>query len=74
MPKLSRIQEKIRGADAILIAIPEHNYSITAILKNAIRMGQQPPRDASWSGNPLPINQRLNRVARRSESPAALDR
>jgi chromate reductase len=37
MPEVVKeLKKKIRGADAILIATPEHNYSITAVLKNAI--------------------------------------
>lgn len=49
------LKKKIRGADAILIATPEHNYSITAVLKNAIEWGNRPPRDTSWSGKPAAI-------------------
>jgi chromate reductase len=49
------LKKKIRGADAILIATPEHNYSITAVLKNAIEWGNRPPKDASWSGKPAAI-------------------
>ena len=44
------LKTKIRDADAILIATPEHNYSVTAVLKNAIEWGNRPPSDASWSG------------------------
>ena len=49
------LKKKIRGADAILIATPEHNYSVTAVLKNAIEWGNRPPRDASWSGKPAAV-------------------
>ena len=56
MPEAVReLKKKIRGADAILIATPEHNYSITAVLKNAIEWGNRPLRDASWSGKPAAI-------------------
>ena len=56
MPEVVKeFKKKIRGADAILIATPEHNYSITAVLKNAIEWGNRPPRDASWSGKPAAI-------------------
>ena len=52
---VKEFKKKIRGADAILFATPEHNYSITAVLKNAIEWGNRPPRDASWSGKPVAI-------------------
>ena len=56
MPEeVKEFKKKIRGADAILFATPEHNYSITAILKNAIEWGNRPPKDASWSGKPAAI-------------------
>jgi chromate reductase, NAD(P)H dehydrogenase (quinone) len=52
---VKELKKKIRSADAILIATPEHNYSITAVLKNAIEWGNRPPRDASWSGKPAAV-------------------
>src|SRR5205807_7834922 len=56
MPEeVKEFKKKIRGADAILFATPEHNYSITAVLKNAIEWGNRLPRDASWSGKPAAI-------------------
>ena len=56
MPEVVKeLKKKVRGADAILIATPEHNYSITAVLKNAIEWGNRPPMDASWSGKPAAI-------------------
>ena len=56
MPEVVKeFKKKIRGADAILIATPEHNYSITAVLKNAIEWGNRPLRDTSWSGKPAAI-------------------
>ncbi len=44
-------KQKLRQADAILIASPEHNYSITAQLKNAIEWGNRPPGDNSWKAS-----------------------
>jgi chromate reductase len=52
---VKELKRKIRSADAILIATPEHNYSITAVLKNAIEWGNRPPRDTSWSGKPAAV-------------------
>src|SRR5207245_9632372 len=48
-------KKKSRSADAIQFATPEHSYSITAVLKNAIEWGNRPPKDASWSGKPAAI-------------------
>jgi len=50
-----RFKEEIRRADAILFATPEHNYSITALLKNAIEWGNRPDGDNSWDGKPAAI-------------------
>jgi len=52
---VKELKKRIRGADAILIATPEHNYSVTAVLKNAIEWGNRPPRDASWSRKPAAV-------------------
>ncbi|HZY46874.1 MAG TPA: NAD(P)H-dependent oxidoreductase [Candidatus Bathyarchaeia archaeon] len=48
-------KQKIVGADAILFATPEHNYTITAVLKNAIEWGNRPGGDNSWNGKPAAI-------------------
>ena len=56
MPEaVSEFKTKIKAADAILFATPEHNYTITAVLKNAIEWGNRPPNDASWDGKPAAI-------------------
>jgi chromate reductase len=48
-------KQKIRDSDAILFATPEHNYTVTAILKNAIEWGNRPGGDNSWNGKPAAI-------------------
>ena len=48
-------KEKVRESDAILFATPEHNYSITAVMKNAIEWGNRPPEDRCWDGKPAAI-------------------
>lgn len=50
-----KFKEKIRQADAIFFATPEHNYSISAVLKNAIEWGNRPETDNSWDGKPAAI-------------------
>lgn len=34
-PQVIEVRQKIQNADAILVATPEHNYKISAALKNA---------------------------------------
>ena len=53
-----RVQDfkaKIRAADAILIATPEHNYSVPGVLKNAIDWASRPYGDNSFQGKPAAI-------------------
>ena len=45
---IAEFKEKIRKADALLIATPEYNYSIPGVLKNAIDWASRP-----LQGNPL---------------------
>jgi chromate reductase len=53
--KVKGFKAKIKAADAILIATPEHNYSIPGILKNAIDWASRPPGDNSFEGKPVAI-------------------
>jgi chromate reductase, NAD(P)H dehydrogenase (quinone) len=46
--QVTEFKEKIRNADALLIATPEYNYSIPGVLKNAIDWASRP-----FQGNPL---------------------
>ena len=36
-PKVTEFKTAIRAADAILFAMPEYNYGVPGVLKNAIR-------------------------------------
>ncbi len=53
--KVKIFKKKIKGADAILIATPEYNYSIPGVLKNAIDWASRPYGDNSFSGKPVAI-------------------
>jgi len=53
--KVNEFKAKIRAADAILIATPEHNYSIPGVLKNAMDWASRPYGDNSFEGKPVAI-------------------
>jgi chromate reductase len=53
--KVKEFKEKIRAADAILIATPEYNYSIPGVLKNAIDWASRPHGDNALDGKPVAI-------------------
>jgi chromate reductase, NAD(P)H dehydrogenase (quinone) len=58
LPPPARIQELkrlVRAADALLFATPEHNFSVSAALKNAIDWVSRPPTDNAWAGKPAAI-------------------
>jgi chromate reductase len=56
MPEIVKeFKTKIRSADAILIATPEHNYSIPGVLKNAIDWASRPFGDNSFEGKPVAV-------------------
>lgn len=51
--RVQEFKERIRKADAILFASPEYNFSVTAVMKNAIEWGNRP--DNLWDGKPSAI-------------------
>ena len=53
--KVKEFKAKIRAANAILIATPEHNYSVPGVLKNAIDWASRPHGDNSFEGKPAAI-------------------
>jgi chromate reductase len=48
-------KQKIRNADALLIATPEYNYSVPGVLKNAIDWASRPKADTPLEGKPVAI-------------------
>jgi chromate reductase len=53
--KVRLFKERIRAADAILIATPEYNYSIPGVLKNAIDWASRPYGDGAFDGKAAAI-------------------
>ncbi|MGD1118843.1 MAG: NAD(P)H-dependent oxidoreductase [Dehalococcoidales bacterium] len=53
--KVREFKSRIRAADAILVATPEHNYSLPGVLKNAIDWASRPSGDNSFDGKPAAI-------------------
>lgn len=47
-----KFKESIKSADAVLIASPEYNYSISGVLKNAIDWASRPKGTNSFDGKP----------------------
>ena len=50
-PELVRIfKEKIRNADAVVMTVPEYNYSFSGVLKNAIDWASRPLATSPMTG------------------------
>ena len=52
---VTQLKEKVRAADAILLATPEYNYSIPGVLKNAIDWVSRPYGESAWENKPVAV-------------------
>ena len=53
-PAVQALRDAIKQADALLIASPEYNFSISGVLKNAIDWASRPP-EQPFDGKPIAI-------------------
>lgn len=54
-PEVDHFKNRIAAADALLIATPEYNYSLPAVLKNAIDWASRPIQTSPLNDKPLAI-------------------
>lgn len=55
LAKLTEFKRRIREADAILFAAPEHMYAMLPVLNNAIDCAASPCGDNAWFGKPVAV-------------------
>jgi chromate reductase len=53
--KVRDFKSRIKAADAILIASPEYNYSVSGVLKNAIDWASRPYDDNAFEDKPVAV-------------------
>jgi len=53
--RVKEFKEKIRNADALLIATPEYNYSVPGVLKNALDWASRPYTQNVLAGKPVAV-------------------
>jgi len=54
-PSVPELKDRIRAADALLIAVPEHNYSYSGVIKNAIDWVSRPVTEQPIRGKPVAL-------------------
>ncbi|MEP2722991.1 NADPH-dependent FMN reductase [Roseibium sp.] len=52
-PGVAALKAAIAGADGVLMATPEYNHGVPAVMKNAVDWASRPPREAPLGGKPV---------------------
>jgi len=47
---VKKFKQKVKKADAIIFVTPEHNFNVSAVIKNAFEWGSRPWEQNSWTG------------------------
>ena len=50
-----RLREAISAADAVLLAVPEYNYSVPGVLKNAVDWASRPAYQSPFRDKPVGV-------------------
>ncbi len=54
-PKVREFKQRIKDSDALLIATPEYNYSVSGVLKNALDWASRPNAGNPLQGKPVAV-------------------
>ena len=52
-PAVAALKEAIASADGVLMATPEYNHGVPAVMKNAVDWASRPPGQAPLGGKPV---------------------
>ena len=53
--EVAEFKAAVHAADLVLLATPEYNGGLPAVLKNAVDWGSRPPRPQAWDGKSVAI-------------------